>query len=278
MRSIQFVIGTLACLLGAIHSSALCEQPWLPASLQVNDAQTPNHAEYGKSSTGSPENLSDSEDLFQKSSATKSEKSDRAPSTNKTDKQISRRNSPRTQSEGKVSAGKGLVTSLSLSRPSGSEKKKFRPTNHVSLVSIGGSLCVVVGFFVVTALMIRRSMPKGLRTMPLEVVEVLGRSSLIGRQQMYVVRFGNKLLLLWGSPNAVETLSEVSDEAEVTRLLGIFEQSNTNSSSKAFRDVLRQFSSERTSPGFLGNAVKDTLTLAGGQKNKQKSSQAHVTV
>jgi flagellar biogenesis protein FliO len=115
-----------------------------------------------------------------------------------------------------------------------------------SLVTIGGSLALVVGLFLVFAWILRRTAPRGAAPLPAEVVEVLGRTVLAGRQQIQVLRFGRKLLLVSVTPAGSETLSEITDPDEVTRLLGFCQQSRPGSTTSAFRQVFEQLSRERT--------------------------------
>jgi flagellar biosynthetic protein FliO len=52
-----------------------------------------------------------------------------------------------------------------------------------------------------------------------DVVEVLARESLSGRQQLYLVRLGERLLLLGGGGDRLATLAEVTDREEIDALL-----------------------------------------------------------
>ena len=132
-----------------------------------------------------------------------------------------------------------------------------------ALFSMLGSLAVVLGLFLGLVWFMRRGLPKGTRLLSGEVVEVLGRAPLGGRQQMHVVRFGPKLVLIALSAGGAEALSEITDPAEVDRLAGICQQSHANSATNAFRQVFRQFGDDRpqgaprTGPG---KTMADLLT------------------
>ena len=104
-----------------------------------------------------------------------------------------------------------------------------------AVVSMFGSLAVVIGLFLGLVWFLRRGSPKAARLLSSDVVELLGRSPLAGRQQMHVIRFGNRLLLVAVSPDGAETLAEISDPAEVDRLAGLCQQTQTNSATHAFR-------------------------------------------
>lgn len=120
------------------------------------------------------------------------------------------------------------------------------PSSAPALISMLGSLVFVLALFFGLIWLLRRGMPKGTRVLPAEVIEVLGRAPLAGRQQMHVVRFGSKLLLVSLTPGGAETLSEITDAAEVDRLAGICQQSQSNSATNAFRQVFRQFAEDRS--------------------------------
>jgi len=126
------------------------------------------------------------------------------------------------------------------SSPGGAELRvPSRPAS--SLGPLAGSLAIVLSLFFVAAWLLRRAMPKGSRLLPDDVVEVLGRAPLAGRQQMHLVRCGNKLLLLSVSSGAVETLTEITDPEEVDRIAGLCRTAHPQSATATFKHVLQQF-------------------------------------
>jgi flagellar biogenesis protein FliO len=80
------------------------------------------------------------------------------------------------------------------------------------------SLGLVVGLFVLVIWAVRRGAPGATMPLPAEAVEVLGRATLAGRQQVHLVRCGHKLLLVCLTPTGAETLTEIWDPAEVEHL------------------------------------------------------------
>ncbi|MGD9127561.1 MAG: flagellar biosynthetic protein FliO [Planctomycetia bacterium] len=110
------------------------------------------------------------------------------------------------------------------------------------LVTMGGSLLLVIGLFLLFAWMMRRTSRRTGGLLPKGVVEVLGHQPLAGRQQVHLVRLGNRILLLSVMPDSVETLTEITDPTEVDRIAGICHQSGTGSSTSAFQSVMRQYS------------------------------------
>ena len=68
--------------------------------------------------------------------------------------------------------------------------------------------------------LVRKSGAQPTFGLPSHVVEVLGRTVLAPRQQLYVVRFGPKLLLISHQLGQTQTLSEIDNPDEVDRLAG----------------------------------------------------------
>jgi flagellar biogenesis protein FliO len=145
---------------------------------------------------------------------------------------------------------------LKLAPPSKSPKAgnaaKNPPSAAGAMTSIVSSLAVVLGLFFLVVWLARRNGPKGAMLLPAEVLEVLGRAPLTSRNQMHVVRFGNKLLLLSISPGGAEPLAEIEDPAEVDRLAGICQELRQGSISETFRHVFSQFANEPAREGFVG--------------------------
>jgi len=125
----------------------------------------------------------------------------------------------------------------------GSRSIVSSPANAVTTVIT--SLAVVLGLFGIIVWFARRANPKGYATLPGEVVETLGRAPLSGRQEMHLVRVGNKLLLLSVTQTGAETLTEISDPAEIDRLAGICQQNQPGSITASFREVFAQMGNPR---------------------------------
>lgn len=118
-----------------------------------------------------------------------------------------------------------------------------------SLVTVASSLAVVLGLFLVVAWAMRRAVPGASLTLPGEVVEVLGRATLAGREQVHLLRCGSKLLLVSVSQSGVEPLTEITDPDEVGRLAGLCRQSQPGSTTAVFRQVLQQMARPGTHHG-----------------------------
>ncbi len=123
-----------------------------------------------------------------------------------------------------------------------------RPGGLSSVITVTSSLAVALGAFFVLMWVLRRASPPGAGALPNEVVEVLGRAPLSGRQQMHLLRCGRKLLLVSVTPAGAETLTEITDPLEVDRLAGLCQQARPGSATAAFRRVFEQFA-PRTAEG-----------------------------
>lgn len=127
-------------------------------------------------------------------------------------------------------------------------------TNKAMTTVISG-LAIVIGLFLAFAWLTKRAAPKSMMALPGEVVEVLGRAPLNSKQQMQLVRLGNRLLLLAMSTDSAETLAEISDPAEVDRLTAICRQNAPGSVTETFRQVLSELGSTPARGGFVDTRV-----------------------
>ena len=128
-------------------------------------------------------------------------------------------------------------------KPDGSVRGGKSTTGAV--VTVVGSLFVVLGAFFVVVWLSRRAFPKAASGLPSEALELLGQTSFHGRQILQLVRVGNKILLVTASASQVQTLTEITDSAEVDRLVALCRRSPSDSVASAFRQVLGPFSGEQ---------------------------------
>lgn len=116
--------------------------------------------------------------------------------------------------------------------------------------SIAASLLVVIGLFLAFAWVGKKNMKTGSGKLSKEIIQVLGKSQLSGKQQLELVRVGQKLLLLCVTQHSVETLTEITEPSEVERLLAIVRQDSPGSMTSTFQDVLSQMG-HQPARGFL---------------------------
>jgi len=141
--------------------------------------------------------------------------------------------------------------------PSNAEQRgRARPMSAASSLFTGlASLAVVLGLFFAVAWAMRRGMPAGTAALPRQAVEVLGRTTLAGRQYAHLVRCGNKILLVYLAPGVAKTLTEITDPAEVDRLAGICRQEQPTNANASLRRIFQQFSREKSATGLFGRQV-----------------------
>ncbi len=115
-----------------------------------------------------------------------------------------------------------------------------------AIVSVTGSLAVVVGLFMIVAWFMRRSLPQSTRRLPSDVVETLGRAPALRPAAMHLLRFGNKLLLVSVSPTGVSTLSEITDAAEIDRVSALCGQTDSPNPAKAIKQIFGQLAGDKS--------------------------------
>jgi flagellar biogenesis protein FliO len=106
-------------------------------------------------------------------------------------------------------------------------------------VTVGASLALVLGVFFLVVWALRRASPNSSTALPEEVLEMLGRAPLPNRQQVLLLRCGNRLLLVSAGATHTETLAEITDPAEVDRLTDLCRQARPCGPAAAFRQVFR---------------------------------------
>lgn len=139
-----------------------------------------------------------------------------------------------------------------------------------AMITVGGSLTIVLGLFFVVAWAMRKAAPRGSLLLPKEVFDILGRAPLGARQQVQLLRCGNKLLLVSITPNGTETLTEVTDPLEVDRIAGICQQAHPKSATTAFRQVFQQLAPKSGEPSEL-----DHLEPAGTRRKRYRWEERH---
>ena len=115
------------------------------------------------------------------------------------------------------------------------------------LLSIGGSLLIVVGAFFILVILFRKVAPQGNRPLPKEAFECLGRYFLTQKHQLQVLRLGNRIVLVSVMPDGVSTLAEITDPDEAVAFLGLCRRLDTNSATEMFRRTVAGISEDELS-------------------------------
>jgi len=119
-----------------------------------------------------------------------------------------------------------------------------------SLVTTITALVLVVGLFLLCMWAMRRGTRHATGRLPSEVVSVLGSMPLGGRQMAQLLRVGNKLVLISVTPSGAQPLAEVTDAAEVDRLLGLCAGGGARSSSTNYERTFRPLTPELNLKGL----------------------------
>jgi flagellar biogenesis protein FliO len=148
-----------------------------------------------------------------------------------------------------------------------------------SIYTIVTALTIVIGSFLLFAWVLRRGGRRGANgrgMLPAEAVSVLGKVRLTGRQAAELLRVGNKLVLVALTTSGAEALTEVTDPAEVDRLVGLCQQHDRHSTTHAFEQVFQNLSREVSGGGFLGaETLPTTLSpIAAAYRSQRGNSRA----
>ena len=112
-----------------------------------------------------------------------------------------------------------------------------KTTGLSSVVTVVGSLALVLGVFFLGLWLMRKSTPAGFGALPAEAFESLGRARLTARQNVQLLRCGNKVLLVAVGATSAETLTEITDPDEIERLVETCRRPQRGGAAAAFRQV-----------------------------------------
>ena len=116
------------------------------------------------------------------------------------------------------------------------------------LLSIVGSLLIVLAAFFVLAALLRKVSPPGNRPLPKEAFECLGRYYLTPKHQLQVLRLGNRIVLVSVMSDCVSTLAEITDPDETVAFLGLCRRLDANSATEMFRKTVANMPPEELHP------------------------------
>ncbi|MDR2116270.1 MAG: flagellar biosynthetic protein FliO [Planctomycetaceae bacterium] len=143
------------------------------------------------------------------------------------------------------------------------------------LISVLGSLLIVIGVFFILVLFLKKVSPKGNRLLPKEAFENLGRVVLTQKIQLHLLRLGNRLILVSITPDGVSPITEITDSDEVVPLLGLCRQLDSHSSTEFFRKTLSSFSTGGTEGGYFGaDVAKVNKVNIDSRKNSLRNNKS----
>jgi len=112
------------------------------------------------------------------------------------------------------------------------------------VLSVGGSLLIVIAAFFLLAILFRKVSPQGNRPLPKEAFECLGKYYLTQKHQLQVLRLGNRIVLVSVMPDKVSTLAEITDPDEAVAFLGLCRRLDKNSATEMFRKTISNMSED----------------------------------
>lgn len=126
----------------------------------------------------------------------------------------------------------------------------WRPSSRALTATVAAT-AIAVGLLMSFAWLLRSLTPAGARALPREVVEVLGRAPLAGKQVTQLVRVGHKLVLVAITPEGAKALTEITDPDEVAQLVAACDAGRGRGATAEFDALLREMERQRTSAGLL---------------------------
>lgn len=159
----------------------------------------------------------------------------------------------------------------------GGHQKAFEfgvPTQ--SMYTVASALAIVVGAFLLFVWVLRRGSKGTSRSLlPSDAVSVIGRVPLAARQVAQLLRVGNKLVLVAMAPGGgAKPITEITDPVEVDRLLGICQQQERHSTTRAFEDVFQDLAREPAAPGFFGGEALPPSPVAAAYRSERGGRRA----
>jgi len=141
-----------------------------------------------------------------------------------------------------------------------------------SVVTMFASLFVVIATFLILALLFKKVSPKGNRLLPNELFENLGRAPLTPKNQLHLLRLGNRLILVSVTLDGVRPITEITDPDEVVQLLGLCRRLDPNSSTQNFKKMYNAVAAESTEGGYFGADVDTRPRPKSKATSRTKSS------
>jgi len=151
------------------------------------------------------------------------------------------------------------------------------PWYRTPYAALGGVLALIFGL----TLLVRRYFPAA-RPVAADVLRVIGRVPIGGKQSAVLLHVGRRLVLVGMGPDAMRTLAEITDPEEVSQLLGKTNSKRIagHSFDRMLAEELNEYAGESLSATEESpeNAVRETLQVTRGQletlRNRIRSLQS----
>lgn len=142
-----------------------------------------------------------------------------------------------------------LTRSNSTQSSASPRKSGERETTGYAAVRTFGALAFVVALILVGAKLWKKHAPASTRRLSTEAIDILGRKSIEQGLSIYLIRCGNRILVVGSSADGLQTLTEVTDPAEVDYMAGLCHHSSDENrqASPFFSMFNRQFATPKNS-------------------------------
>ena len=164
-------------------------------------------------------------------------------------------------------SSKGSTEALPIQRPSqshesGSKRNSLSAPRSSSqaVTTVLSALAIVLGAFFLLIWITRSVNKRRWSALPSEAVQLLGRAPLAGKQWMQLIRVGNKLVVVSVNSNQVDTITEITDSAEVEQLLALCQTEQPNNIRQTFQQVLNKYSQNRRDPSDVLSPRHETVS------------------
>lgn len=117
------------------------------------------------------------------------------------------------------------------------ESDQVRPP-YLDMARLAASLAAVLGLVVAGAWAFKRFAPRTAGMFGSGTLKVLARTYLGPKQMVSLVSVPGRLLVVGSTQQSVSTLAEITDPAEMERVLTVFERNSPKSASKAFKNIM----------------------------------------
>lgn len=121
--------------------------------------------------------------------------------------------------------------------PTSQESDQMRPP-YLDMARLAASLAAVLGLVVAGAWAFKRFAPRTAGMFGSGTLKVLARTYLGPKQMVSLVSVPGRLLVVGSTQQSVSTLAEITDPAEMERVLTVFERNSPKSASEAFKNIM----------------------------------------
>ena len=130
-------------------------------------------------------------------------------------------------------------------------------------ITVTSSLAVVLGLFAALIWLTRKfgARSGGQGTIPKDVIQNLGSTSIDPRTQITLLRCGQRIMVMARTNTGIHPLGEITNPDEVSQLTAAC----LGDSKQAFASALQSIETEPSGPGYLGDQASDRDARARGR-------------